>query len=94
MTQGVPMDAETTDRLRLARTEGVGPVAYRKLMARFGEAGAALAALPGLASAAGRRAPLRIPAATDARRELAFVAKLGGRLIFAGPPPYPALLAE
>lgn len=28
-------DAEVLDRLRLARTDGVGPVTYRRLLHRF-----------------------------------------------------------
>jgi len=49
------------DRLRLARTGGVGPLTYRRLMRRFGSAAAALAALPGLARAGGRDGALAIP---------------------------------
>ena len=37
--------ADTLDRLRLARSEGVGPVAYRRLMARYDSASTALTAL-------------------------------------------------
>jgi DNA processing protein len=79
-------------RLRLARTEGVGPVTYRRLLARFGTAEAALEALPGLA-AAGGRAGLAPVGAEAAERELAQIRKAGGRLLFLGEPDYPALLA-
>jgi DNA processing protein len=85
--------AETLDRLRLARTDGVGPVAYRRLMARFGTATMALDALPALARAGGRLAPAAIPSPADAQRELDALAKLGARLLFAGQPDYPPLLA-
>ena len=34
--------------LRLVRTEGVGPVTFRRLLERYGSAAAALDALPGL----------------------------------------------
>ena len=37
----IPGDA--VSRLRLIRTDSIGPVTYRQLMARFGNAGAALA---------------------------------------------------
>ncbi len=83
----------TVARLRLARTEGIGPVAYRRLIRRFGGADAALAAVPELARAGGRVAPLRIPAAADAAREMEQVARLGGRLLFLDGPDYPPLLA-
>ncbi len=82
------------DLLRLARTEGVGPVTFRKLLARFGTATASLAALPGLARAGGRMAPLRIPSAGDAERELRAAADHGATLLFLGDPAYPALLAR
>ena len=86
-----PKDA--LDRLRLARTEGVGPVAYRRLISRYGTAAAALDAIPGLARAGGRSAPAAIPTAADVARELDAVARLGASLIFAGEPDYPPLLA-
>ena len=84
---------QDTDRLRLARTEGVGPITYRRLLARYGSAGAAIAALPDLARSAGRRAPLRIPGRDAAEREMETIAAIGARLIFLGVPPYPPLLA-
>lgn len=47
--------------LRLARTESVGPITYRRLLQRFDDPAAALDALPGLARAGGRATPPRIP---------------------------------
>ncbi|MBV8092629.1 MAG: DNA-protecting protein DprA, partial [Acetobacteraceae bacterium] len=84
---------EIRDRLRLARTEGVGPVSYRRLLKRYGSAGAALAALPGLARRGGRTEPPAIPSTAAAERELAATARLGGRLLFSDGPDYPPLLA-
>lgn len=80
-------------QLRLARTEGVGPVTYRRLMARFGDAGAALEGLPELARAGGRKEPLRIPSARDAEREMEAVGSAGAGMVFLGAPEYPPLLA-
>lgn len=80
-------------RLRLIRTERVGPVAFRQLVARFGSAAAALEALPDLAARAGG-APLRPPPVAAAERELARLEALGARLLAAGLAPYPALLAR
>jgi DNA processing protein len=85
--------ADALDRLRLARSEGVGPVAYRRLLARYETAAAALDALPGLARAGGRQAPPTIPSVADASRELEAIGRLGARLIFAAQPDYPPLLA-
>jgi DNA processing protein len=85
--------AEALDRLRLTRAEGVGPVAYRRLLSRYRTASAALEALPALARAGGRQTPPAIPSTTDAAREMAAVQRLGARFIFAGQPEYPPLLA-
>ena len=80
-------------RLRLARTEGVGPITYRRLLRRYGTAEAALDALPSLARAGGRAIPLALPSVGSAEREAERVAKLGGRLLFLDSPSYPPLLA-
>jgi DNA processing protein len=81
------------DRLRLVRSEGVGPVTYRRLLDRFHSAGAALEALPRLARAGGRASPPLIPSVEDTRRELNRTRALGARVIFLGTPDYPPLLA-
>ena len=81
------------DRLRLIRTEGVGPVTYRRMLARYGSAAEAIAELPALAFAGGRSAPPAIPSRDDAARELLELHRLGGCMIFLGGPDYPLLLA-
>jgi DNA processing protein len=81
------------DHLRLARAEGVGPVTYRRLLARFGSAAAAIEALPRLARAGGKASPPTVPTEADARRELDRTAKLGARLLLMSDPAYPPLLA-
>ena len=80
-------------RLQLIRTPQIGPVTYRQLIARFGDAAAALAALPALAARGGGRAPVIAPRAV-AERELATGAKLGARHVFIDDADYPRLLAE
>ena len=85
--------AERLARLRLARTEAVGPVTFRELLARYGSAALALEALPDLARRGGRAAPLRIATAADAERELAAGEGLGARLLALGDAGYPPLLA-
>ena len=47
----------TFARLRLIRSDNIGPVTYFQLLARFGSAQAALDALPDLAARGGGRAP-------------------------------------
>jgi DNA processing protein len=80
------------DRLRLIRTEGVGPLTYRRLLERFGTVNRALEALPELARAGGRAAAA-ITSGDEAEREVARLQKLGGRFVFVDRPDYPAFLA-
>ncbi|WP_374944077.1 DNA-processing protein DprA [Sphingomonas sp.] len=80
-------------RLRLIRTQGIGPVTYRQLIPRFGDAEAALDALPMLARRGGGRAPPVADAGAVAR-EMAATERLGARYLFLGDPDYSALLAE
>ncbi len=84
---------EELDRLRLARTEGVGPVTYRRLLSRFATAAEAIEALPGLARSGGRAQPPRVPGRDEAARELDRLARMGGRMLFLGGAGYPPLLA-
>lgn len=85
--------SDTITRLRLVRTESVGPQTYRRLMARFGTAEAALDALPALFRNAGRNRVPAIPSVSAARRELDRHAALGARVLFLGDPDYPSPLA-
>ena len=81
-------------RLRLIRTEGIGPITYRRLLDRYGTAGHALAALPSLARAGGKASSPAIASAAAARREFDETARAGGCLLFLGQPGYPPLLAQ
>ncbi|QJU60373.1 DNA-protecting protein DprA [Sphingomonas sp. AP4-R1] len=87
------LDADALDRLRLIRTQTIGPVTFRQLLARFGTAGAALAALPDLARRGGGRVP-SVATPGEIAREAERVAAMGGAYLLLGRPPYPALLAE
>ena len=80
-------------RLRLIRSENIGPVTYFQLLARFGSAQAAIDAIPDLAARGGGRAP-RLAARAQIEREIEEVERLGARYLFLGQPPYPPLLAE
>jgi DNA processing protein len=86
-------DAERLDALRLARTENVGPITYRRLIGRFGSPAAALEALPDLARRGGRSRPLKPWSREAAQRELTALAACGGRLLALGEPDYPQALA-
>jgi len=80
-------------RLRLIRSDKFGPVTYFQLLARFGSADAALAAIPDLAARGGGRAP-RLASRAQVEREMEEVARLGAGYVFLGTPGYPPLLAE
>ena len=86
-------DTERRDRLRLIRTDHVGPITYFQLLGHFGSATAALQALPDLARRGGRPRPPRIPSIAEAEAEIAEAAKCGARLVTWGEPEYPATLA-
>jgi DNA processing protein len=85
--------ADEIARLRLIRSDNIGPVTYFHLLARFGSAQAALDAIPDLAGRGGGQAP-RLATAADAQREIEQVARLGARHLFLGESSYPPLLAE
>lgn len=80
------------DRLRLIRSENIGPVTYRQLIARYETATRALDALPDLARRGGSKRSLRIASAADAEREIEAIAALGGRHLFLGTTEYPVPL--
>jgi DNA processing protein len=80
-------DQERLARIRLSRTEGVGPVSFQRLLLRYGSAREALLGLP----ADQRFAP---PALDAIERERAALARIGGRFLVWGDGDYPALLAE
>jgi DNA processing protein len=80
-------------RLRLIRSENIGPVTYFQLLARFGSAAAALEAIPDLAARGGGRAP-RLASRSAIEREMDQVDRIGARYLFLGQGLYPPLLAE
>ena len=82
---------EAFARIRLLRSPNVGPVSYRQLLRRFGDARAALAALPDLAA---RRGTYRIAAEAHISAEIAAVRASGARYLFHDAAEYPGLLGE
>ena len=84
---------DLVDRLRLIRTAGIGPVAYRQLIARFGGPSAAIDAIPDLARRGGGAAPRIFPRA-DAEREVERVERFGARYLAIGQGLYPRRLAS
>ncbi len=80
-------------RLRLIRSDNIGPVTYFQLLARLGSAAAAIDAIPDLAARGGGRAP-KLASRAAVEREVVRVAELGARYLFLGQGLYPPLLAE
>lgn len=85
-------DAERFARLRLARTDRVGPVAFSQLLQRFGSAVRAVEALPDLVRRSGREG-YALPAIEYVDAELAAGERIGARLILLGDADYPDMLA-
>jgi len=85
-------DKERRDWLRLIKSEHVGPATFRHLLARYGNAAAALAALPELSTRGGLSRPVRIYPAEAAEADIERAADLGARFIALVEPDYPPLL--
>lgn len=83
--------AERFARLRLARTDRIGPVAFTQLIGRYGSALSALDALPALVRKSGAAS---VPPPVEAvEREIAAGDAIGARLLVLGDPDYPEMLA-
>jgi DNA processing protein len=83
---------EAFARIRLLRSPNIGPVSYAQLLRRFGNAQAALEALPDLASRGGR--DYRPAPRERIEREVAEVRATGARYVFHDTPGYPQLLGR
>src|SRR3982074_1678148 len=93
-TTGAPplTDQDRRDRLRLIRTDNVGPRTFRSLINHFGSARTALDRLPDLARRGGAARPGRICSEEDARTELAASKRHGVSLVAPGEAGYPPRL--
>ncbi|MFT4794169.1 MAG: DNA processing protein [Paracoccaceae bacterium] len=79
--------------IRLARSRNVGPASFRRLIARYGTAERAVAALPELAARGGARS-YSLCSLAQAERELEAAHKAGARMLTLGGPGYPVMLAH
>ncbi|MBT5073517.1 MAG: DNA-protecting protein DprA [Kordiimonadaceae bacterium] len=84
---------EKIARLRLIRTENVGPVTFRQLISRYKSAQRAIEILPELAKRGGRKKPLVACPMAKINKELEELDKLDGELIVLGDALYPVPLA-
>ncbi len=85
---------EKIARMRLIRSENIGPVTFRELLLRYGSAVDALKALPGLARRGGRKGPLRIATEQQIEQELISVERAGAMVLHIGTKEYPVPLAN
>ncbi len=93
MTDRAPLpETERFARLRLARTDRVGPVTFNQLLNRFGSAERAVEALPDLIRRGGGHGH-DLPPDADIQREIEAGTRLGARWIVLGDADYPAMLA-
>ncbi|MDQ8027769.1 MAG: DNA-processing protein DprA [Brevundimonas sp.] len=83
--------AERFARLRLARTDRIGPVTFRQLLDRFASAERAIEALPDLIRKSG--AVHALPSVDQIEDEIAAGTRIGARLIVLGDDDYPQMLA-
>ena len=86
-------DSERLDRLRLIRSDNVGPRTFRSLLNHFGSARVALERLPDLARRGGATRLGRICSEDDARAELAAAKRIGVALVAPDEAGYPPRLA-
>ena len=87
-----PAADERFARLRLARTDRIGPVAFSQLLGRYGSAVRVLEVLPDLVRKSG--AASIPPPVAGIERELADGERIGARLLVLGDPDYPEMLAN
>jgi DNA processing protein len=87
-------DSDRLDWLRLARTEGIGPQTFHKLIARYKTATRALEALPDLVTKGGAKRGLKVYAAELAQKEIDATAKAGAQLLCACEVQYPTMLGN
>ncbi|MDA1324936.1 MAG: DNA-processing protein DprA [Proteobacteria bacterium] len=84
---------ERLNRLRLIRSQNVGPATFFALMDRFTSAAEALAAAPELSRRGGRKRAIRLADRAAVEAEIEALHQLGGRLITLGESDYPSPLA-
>ncbi len=93
MTRRALTDQERLDWLRLIRTENIGPITFRKLIERFGNAADAIKNAPDLAKRGGGKKPLSIAPRETAEKEIEKLQSQGGFMLASCEPDYPHQLA-
>lgn len=91
-TQHVLSDKERRDGLRLARSEGIGPVSFFGLLLPYAQVSAVLSALPDLIKQARGRA-IQMISANQAEDEIVATLAMGAQILAACEPKFPIDLA-
>ena len=86
-------DAEKLARLRLCRSENIGPITFRRLIDLYGSAVKAIERVPDMAKRGGKK-EFKLCAVPEAQKEIAQTQKSNARMLFWGQADYPKLLAE
>jgi DNA processing protein len=86
-------ETDRIDRLRLIRSDNVGPRTFNSLLNHFGNARTALERLPELARRGGANRSGRICSEEEARAEIAAAKRIGVTLVAPGEAAYPPRLA-
>jgi DNA processing protein len=84
---------ERLNRLRLMRSQNVGPTTFLALMEHFSSAAEALSAAPELSRRGGRKRAIRLADRATVEAEVEALDRLGGKLIALGEDGYPTPLA-
>lgn len=84
---------ERLSRLRLIRSQNVGPATFHALLTHFQNAVQALEAAPELSRRGGRGRAIRIASRESAEQEIEALERLGGHLVLLGEADYPEALA-
>ncbi len=86
-------DNEAFARLRLIRSQNIGPITFRQLLGRFGSAIKAIEALPELA-ARGKGRAITLADPKKIENEIEKSLSIDAQLIFLGSDDYPTLLSQ
>ena len=86
-------DQDRLDAMRLARTPGVGPINFSRLLCQYGSPTAAVEALPERMRQAGRLDLPVIPSAAQMASEVEALHRMGGDVLIRGDADYPLMLS-
>jgi DNA processing protein len=90
--QGISHE-ERLSRLRLLRSEGIGPVTFHALIKAFGSAITTISRWPSIARRLRKATPIALSPLDDARREVELIAAYGATLLAHDDQGYPIALA-